>query len=100
MPAALFAAEGEHTEAIEEPGDFAARVVERAGGDRQRQISEAFHLALGRPPSDEERDVCRQAIEASLKAEPAGSSDTQRDAVAMKVVCHALFNSASLLYVD
>ena len=40
-----------------------ARVRREAGTDRQRQIERVYLIALGRPPSDEEKQLGLEALE-------------------------------------
>jgi hypothetical protein len=69
---------------------FAARVVKDAGSDPDKVIDRAFGLALGRPPTTEERAALR-----SFLADHKGPF-----AVAVTDLCHALLNLNEFLYVD
>jgi hypothetical protein len=91
-------------------GWFARRVVAEAGRQPDRQIEHAYRVALGRPPSPAQRQLAATAL-ARLAAEwersrPAGSPEKanpyQAEAAdhALANFCHALMNSAELLYVD
>jgi hypothetical protein len=68
---------------------FADRVRTEAGGDPDRQIERACHLALGRAPDAEERATLR------------GFLDRGSDrSAALTDLCHALLNVNEFLYVD
>jgi hypothetical protein len=50
---------------------LADRVEKEAGSNPERQIDQAYWIALGRPPSDEERKISLDAL-ARLKGVPSG----------------------------
>jgi hypothetical protein len=108
---------------------FAERVWKEGGGDPQKQIEQAFWIALSRPPSEEEKKVSLEALkrfgaeaaQSSVKgsapsAVPTpgggsaqkgsaeiGSPEAEQASVAPKALqnfCHALVNSAAFLYID
>jgi hypothetical protein len=69
---------------------FAARVMTESKGDPDAATDRAFRLALGRPPTSEER-----AKVAAFLAKRGGlTADTAAD------LCHAVFNLNEFLYVD
>jgi mono/diheme cytochrome c family protein len=85
---------------------FARRVRQEAGSDPARQIERAYLVALGRLPSDDEKQIGRDAL-ARLTAEWAGplaaTGQANEEDVARRALtayCHALMNSAGFLYVD
>ncbi|MBY0514081.1 MAG: DUF1549 and DUF1553 domain-containing protein [Gemmataceae bacterium] len=69
---------------------FADRVVKEAGTDPDRVIDRAVLLALGRPPTADERTAMR----AFLANHPGPFPDAATD------LCHALLNLNEFLYVD
>jgi hypothetical protein len=89
---------------------FAQRVRREAGTDPARQIDRAYLIALSRFPTDEERQVSRNALArltdqwtrhlagaGTSAAEKRGDEACRR---ALTAFCHTLMNSASFLYVD
>jgi hypothetical protein len=100
---------------IEQARHFAGRVFERLGEDRSRvdcQVTKAFELALGRPPSEEERsravaflhdDAAQLGRSADLKKDlpvPTPRDLTPVQAAALVDFCHVLFNLNEFVYVD
>lgn len=91
--------------------DFARRLAE-AGERPEQQIERAYLVALGRPPTDEERQLSLSALaelteewRAKLASQPAGTvvpDDISRRAAerALGSLCHALLNSAEFIYID
>ncbi len=84
---------------------FAARVLQEAGTEPAAQIKRIFLVAVGRPPSDEESQIGIEALrllveswESSSSAQPDGSDDVHRKALA--AYCHSIMNSAEFLFVD
>ncbi len=69
---------------------FADRVTKEAGTDREKVTDRAFALAIGRPPTTEER----AAVLGYLKRHKG------TDAEAVIDLCHALLNLNEFLYVD
>ena len=63
---------------------FARRVEREAGKDAQKQVERAYLIALGRPASEREREVGVAAL----------------GRLPLTSYCHALLNTAGLLYVD
>lgn len=72
---------------------FAKRVQALAPADRSGQIEQAFLLALGRPPDEEERQ------RAAAFLEPANTAAADADERLVHF-CHALFNLNEFLYVQ
>jgi len=110
-------------------GHFAERVWKETGGDLQKEIEQAFWIALSRSPSEDEKRVSLEALSrfaaettrspvksAASSAGPlsdsgsvqpvniqAGSPESERGSTAPKALhdfCHALVNSAAFLYID
>ena len=69
---------------------FAARVTKEVGTDREKVTDRAFALAIGRPPTTEER----AAMLGYLKRHKG------TDAEAVVDLCHALLNLNEFLYTD
>ena len=80
---------------------FARRVETMAGDDPARQVDQAFRIALGRPPDEDERGVALEAL-ARLTAGWArpDAREPKPAARALTTVCHTILNSASFLYID
>lgn len=79
---------------------FAERVSREVGTDPGKRIDRAYRIALCRPPTDEEKTA---AVGALGKLTDQWSKRVGKDAARMKAlatVCHALMNSAGLLYID
>ena len=84
-------------------GIFAARVLEEAGPEKEKQVRRAYLLAASRPPEKEELESALAGLEALekkwLAQEKAGEESTASRR-ALENFCHALINSASFLYID
>ncbi|QJW97778.1 PSD1 and planctomycete cytochrome C domain-containing protein [Frigoriglobus tundricola] len=85
--------------------EFAKRVRREAGDDRTKQIEAVYLIAMSRFPTDEEKQLGRDALRdlAAAWDKPLASGKPTRDAVELKALtnyCHAVLNSASFLYVD
>jgi hypothetical protein len=85
--------------------DFAARVSREVGDDPTRRIDRVYWIALGRPPSTEEKSIGLDALNQLIQtwaAHPASKKQEQGTAArkALTTYCHALLNSAAFLYVD
>jgi mono/diheme cytochrome c family protein len=85
--------------------DFAGRVSREAGTEPASQVERVYLIALGRPPSAEEKKIGVEALgqfaDAWAKRQPAAKPD--RSAIGQKALatyCHAIVNSAGFLYVD
>lgn len=88
---------------------FAARVAADAGDDPASQVAHIHWLAYGRPATSDEREAALQTL-GSLQAawlqklpQTANSDvDTQHQAArrALANYCHAVMNSAALIFVD
>jgi hypothetical protein len=107
---------------------FAERVWVEAGREPQKQIDQAYWIALGRPPTEEEKKVSLEGM-SRLMAETAKSPIENNTAAArahspqdvppskttagpdiagleqnvpkaLQNFCHALVNSGAFMYVD
>ncbi len=87
-------------------GQFAKRLEREAGKTRAAQIDRAYLIALSRLPSDEERQIGLEALDrltkqwtqtlaASGKPDPGLAAEKS-----LATYCHAIMNSAGLLYID
>jgi hypothetical protein len=75
---------------------LAKRVVETAGADTKQQVTQAFDLALGRPPNDQEREtmvafLVDHASRAAAEKLPADAGLVQ--------LCQGLMNLNEFLYI-
>ena len=83
---------------------FGERVWREAGEDPRKQVERVYWLALGRPPSDEERKLGEASLRklaeewVKLFGERAVGAAARQEALA--TYCHAIVNSAAFLYVD
>jgi len=68
---------------------FADRVREEAGEDRRRQVEQIYWIALSRPPSAEEMEICLESLKAVKSAD-----------AALPSLCRTIMNSAAFLYID
>lgn len=79
---------------------FARRVEKEAGSEVNRQIEQAYWIALSRAPRDEEKRV---AAEDLLKLEQAAKKEGKGEQAshdALTAFCHTILNSAAFLYID
>jgi hypothetical protein len=79
---------------------FAKRVEKEAGPNADREIEQAYWMALSRAPSDEEKRVAAQDL---LKLEQAAVKEGKGEAArqyALTAFCHTILNSAAFLYID
>jgi hypothetical protein len=81
---------------------FALRVRREVGSDPLQQVDRIFVIAAGRAPSEEERRVSLAALNklAGQWAERGKASEGEAAQRALTALCHAVMNSAALLYVD
>jgi mono/diheme cytochrome c family protein len=75
---------------------FAARVEAESGTGAQAQVERMFWIALGRPPSAQEKTLGTDFLQKARAAEPARSAGRE----ALATLCHSLFNTAAFLYID
>jgi cytochrome c553 len=86
---------------------FADRVITKAGDDPGRQIDLVYWLAYSRPPTHEEREMTLASLDQLRgvwreRLTQNGDTAADRNAArkALGNVCHAVMNSAELLFVD
>jgi hypothetical protein len=86
-------------------GHFADRVGREVGTDPTAQIVRVHQLALGAAPTDAEQRVVRETFDrltqqwlAALQPRPDAAQEAARRA--LRNYCHAIMNSAALVYVD
>ena len=86
---------------------FAARVAADAGSELKAQVNRAWWLALGREPSDSERQEALAHLESQRRHFPAHAvesgatlDDQQSARQALASLCHVLFNLNEFIYVD
>jgi hypothetical protein len=75
-------------------------VEKEAGPNADREIEQAYWMALSRAPSEEEKRVATQDL---LKLEQAALKEGKGEAArqyALTAVCHTILNSAAFLYID
>ncbi|MBL8241794.1 MAG: PSD1 domain-containing protein [Bryobacterales bacterium] len=72
---------------------WAEQLVQRKDDTNASRIAAMFNLALGRPPSDAEKEAYLQ-----LLAKFATHQDPAKDATAWQKLAHTLFNSKEFLY--
>src|SRR5262249_53170186 len=82
-------------------GDFADRLLQEAGGDPAPSVDRAYRLALGRPPTDGERDagvafLARQERDRSARDPNAGPDEVRRRA--LTDYCQVLFGLNEFVY--
>ena len=86
-----------NNERVHELGiSFADRVEKLAGdkADPATKVETAYHLALSRLPSEQER---RLGIETLTELETTWNGDSRK---ALETYCHTILNSAAFLYID
>jgi hypothetical protein len=87
-------------------GEFARRVAREAGDIPERQVEQAWLIALSRRPTADEVQVGVDALlelRAAWNAQENSGKATEGDSAslhALTTFCHALLNSAAFLYVD
>jgi len=100
------------TQTIEWAQGFAGRVIEAAGSDASKQVTEAYLMAYSRPPDAGEKDaaltffstqsrlIAERAAEGAKIALPASLNSELDEAHAAALVdfCHALLNSNEFVY--
>mgnify|MGYP001379468913 CR=1 FL=1 len=89
---------------------FAERVAHEAGKQPYKQIERSYQLAMGRMPSDAEREIGLAALEEltrlwRLRRQEPGTTDktskkTSPSQRALSTYCHTLLNSAGFLFID
>jgi hypothetical protein len=85
----------------EQAGHFAKRVTALAGASREKAIRRAFRLALARPPSAAEADICAQLVRRQAQIFRASSlPPMEAEHKALVQLCHTLLNTSEFLYVE
>ena len=85
---------------------FADRVSREAGADPAKRVERVYLIALGRPPSEEEKRVGLDALRkltddwARHPGTAATTDDVDAHLRALTTYCHAIVNTAAFLYVD
>jgi hypothetical protein len=85
---------------------FARRVEREAGPDPSRQVDRVYLIALGRKPTEDERQVSRESLARLVEQwarQPFQAGIEERKSARLKALatfCHAIMNSATFLYVD
>ena len=82
---------------------FAARVISEGGSTDTERISYACVLATSYKPVAMELEIAQQTIEKLRVAWKTAAPDMSDEELTAKIytnLCHALFNSASFVYVD
>jgi hypothetical protein len=84
---------------------FADRVRRESSGDPRRQIERAWHLAWGRPPSDEELSRSLDFLNRQIVLMRAGEGDDVQRAAspesqALANLCQVLLSANEFLYVN
>jgi mono/diheme cytochrome c family protein len=79
---------------------FARRVGREAGNDRERRVERVYWIALGRPPTTEERVVGVEALRTLTAAWANHSDHAAAEMKALSSYCHSVLSSAAFLYVD
>ncbi|MBI3408293.1 MAG: PSD1 domain-containing protein [Planctomycetes bacterium] len=85
---------------------FAKRVSREAGTDPAKRVEGVYWIALSRLPTGEEKQIGMDALNKLTERwnkQLAAAGKTDREEATMKALtsyCHAIMNSASLLYVD
>ncbi|MBM4077412.1 MAG: DUF1553 domain-containing protein, partial [Planctomycetes bacterium] len=85
---------------------FAEQILDDVGDNPVRQVVRAFERALGRLPTNEEKELALRSLEQltmdwRIESSKEGTVDESKARLnGLAAVCHAIFNSASFLYVD
>jgi hypothetical protein len=85
----------------EQARHFAERVEQAAGPTGERPIRTAFRLALARPPSAAETEICARLLERQAAAyREAGRPAAEAERLALVQLCQTLLNTSEFLYVE
>jgi hypothetical protein len=76
---------------------LAERVKKEAGDHLAHQIDRIYWLALGRPPTAEEKRIILEELEQAFRAGSGQPGGRQR---LLACLCHTIINSSAFLYVD
>jgi hypothetical protein len=85
--------------------EFAVRIIRAVGDHPRLQVEKLYWIALSRPPTHEESELCLHSLSAltetvALDSLPLGQSKAENSQKALATLCHTLMNSASFLYID
>jgi len=80
--------------------DFAGRLEKEASSDANRQIEQAYWIALSRAPSEEEKRVATEDLLKLKQAAAKQGNPEQAAHQALTAFCHTILNSAAFLYID
>lgn len=81
-------------EALARASEFARRIQNEAGTDRDSQIRAAYRLSFGREPSPAELSAAAEFLNTQAARNAEAASNVLAD------FCHVLLNSNEFLYVD
>jgi hypothetical protein len=86
--------------------EFAKRVEKEVGDDRYRQVERAYQIALGREPSNAEKQLALGTLEKLTSAwktqpvDPKADDNLKPETRALAAICHVVMNSAGFVFVD
>ena len=80
--------------------EFAARLERAAPGDQERQVREAFLIALSRPPNDHELRSATEFVAARRAARAERDPNTPAAHASLADFCQVMFGLNEFLYVD
>ena len=85
----------------EQAKHFAKRVEGMAGLKGEEAVRTAFRLALARPPSAAENEICVKLLDNEAAAyRETGRSPDDSDRQALVHMCHTLLNTSEFLYLE
>jgi hypothetical protein len=85
----------------EQAHHFADRVEQAVGPTGERAIRTAFRLALARPPTAAETEICARLLERQAAAyREAGRPTGEAERLALVQLCQTLLNTSEFLYVE
>lgn len=90
---------------------FAGRVIQKVKQEANSQaipidacVEQIYQIALGRPPRDDERTICRESVTQLktgwLNQAPTGLAEEEALKKALSSFCHTILNSADFLFID
>lgn len=87
---------------------FAGRVIDAVGEDSDKQVERIYLAALGRYPSERERDerntqlreLAQSWLEHLEEQVPAEPIQARARWLALSTLCHSILNSAEFIYID
>ncbi|MFN0195545.1 MAG: PSD1 and planctomycete cytochrome C domain-containing protein [Planctomycetaceae bacterium] len=81
-------------------GEFAVRLINECGDDRDTQIKRAVHITLGRQPTDNELNQARGFMDRQTALSQSASLDASANIPALAAFCKLLMNLNEFVYVD